>query len=391
MKLQNILIILFSMAVIGAGTVQFLNHYELKEQETFIGYLGEARTNNLFAARLFLKRMGIPTERRDHLNQLPDTDTIIVLNTQRYNMGVSKTDELLHWVEQGGHLITRARIYGDLDSEYDEELMFRHSDHLQAALNIGIGKHQMVDSDDLPLQVKLNNMPQARGLELIFFKALLESDATNTTNTQTQQWQGHTWLIQRPYGAGSITLLASLDFIENYAIDQADHAELLWYLLQSVNPDFKQVWLLHRDGMPNLFSLLYQHAWTVLLSSLLLLLFTFWAIMPRFGAKTTEPVPHRRRLLEHIRASSQFLWKYQAGGREQLIHSTRHALLQNGRLHIYGWALMNEQQQYTALMQRLHYPNTHASRFEHLLQAKTLEEADFIELVQLAHRLRKTT
>ncbi len=67
MNLQRILIGIFAALVAVAIVLLFLNTFELKEIEEHTGFRGEAKTNPLFAARLFLKRMGIPAERKDRL------------------------------------------------------------------------------------------------------------------------------------------------------------------------------------------------------------------------------------------------------------------------------------------------------------------------------------
>ncbi|MEZ5450429.1 MAG: hypothetical protein R3E89_16145 [Thiolinea sp.] len=45
--------------------------------------------------------MGIPAERRAGLPDLPEQDTVIVLNTERFSLSKEKTTELLDWVAQG--------------------------------------------------------------------------------------------------------------------------------------------------------------------------------------------------------------------------------------------------------------------------------------------------
>lgn len=61
----------------------------------------EAAHNPLYYSRLFLKRMGIPTESKTQLT-LPDLKTVVVLDSERYVLSHDKVRELWHWVEQGG-------------------------------------------------------------------------------------------------------------------------------------------------------------------------------------------------------------------------------------------------------------------------------------------------
>ncbi len=398
---QGILFTLFTLTIMATGTLWFLSNYELKEIDEYAGYRGEARTNDLFAARLFIKRMGIGAQAQEGIASLPGTDTVIVLDTQRYTFSKEKTEELLAWVQRGGHLLTRARV--DLETSDDastdtEQASVEGRDWLQQLLGIEIGKHVLVDEDDLPFPVKLVTAPQALDVELDFFNSLLVKDKTR--HTTEYRFGENTWLLQTEYGAGLVTLAASLDFIENQSIDHAEHASLLWYLLHSHNPQFKDVLLIHKDTLPSLFSLLLAHAWALLAMAGLTLLFVFWALIPRFGALIPEPIPERRRIGEHIKASGQFLWKQPANGREQLIHSTHLALQQNARQHIPGWAGLTLSQQASALGTYLQLPPEQHAALESLLadttanpvnSARRPDEAYFVRLVKLANRLRKIT
>ena len=386
MRWQNLLIGLFAVALLSVGVLWLLNNYELKEIDAYSGYKGEARTNSLFASRLLLRRMGVPAERNDGLSSLPDTDTVIQLNTERYTFTENKVDNLLDWVKRGGHLITRARVDVKTKDDADNEDLPETEDRdvLQQKLGIRIGAHQMPDEDIASIQ--LPNAPAALKVEMDFFNALLPDQPA-----REYQHDGHTWLIQQPLGKGLVTLASTLDFLENDRLDKEDHAQLLWYLLASHQQDYHAVWLVHQDTLPNLFTLLYRHAWAVLLMFGLLLVFTFWALIPRFGAMIAEPPPERRRLLEHITASGQFLWKQQVQGREQLLTSSRHSIHQLARTRIPGWQWLDQQQQVTALAQRLQLGPAQAARLPHLLQAESLDEADFVQLLQLDDTLRKTT
>lgn len=390
MRFQNLLYAVFAVALVAGGATWFLQNFELETLDEFTGYKGEARNNSLFAARLFSKQMGIPAQRQDGLASLPDTDTVIVLNTERFSLSAEKITELLDWVSAGGHLITRARV--DLDNKADAEAETgtetEDRDILQARLGISIGAHELPDEDELPAEIQLPNSPEAVSVTIDFFNDL----QTTADNARKYQLTGSTWLVQQPQGKGLVTLASTLDMIENSALDQADHGKFLLYLLQSHNPDYQQVWLVHQDTLPHLFALLFRHASPLLVVLGLLLLFTFWALMPRFGALIVEPPPERRRILDHIKASGQFLWKKQQNGPEQLCAVLQHTIRQQAQRRIPGWQFLPADEQYQSLAGLLDEPSsalkTDANQLEQLLSAKRLNEAGFTTLVKLAHRLR---
>lgn len=320
---QNILIALFSLLVLTAGVFWFLNTFELKEVDEHIGFRGEAKTNSLFAARLFLKRMGVPAERKDTLVNLPDTDTVLVINTQRYTLSEQKIGEILDWVKRGGHLITRARtgngasIYDDDEEEDGGETKddtVTERDFLQQALGISPGKHVIPDDDDLPLKAQLTNMPHALEVEQNFFYALESTDK----DAHALQYKNSTWLLEQHLGDGMVTMVTDLEFIENIYLQDYDHAEFFWYMVHSLHKEPEAVWLIHMDDMPPLWQLIWQHAWALVLTLTMLIPLTILAISPRFGPMIPKPQPGRRRILEHIQASGRFMWKrYSKHGDQQ--------------------------------------------------------------------------
>lgn len=311
MKLQNILIGIFAVLATAALVLWFLQTFELKEVDEHSGFQGEAKTNQLFAARLFLKRMGIPAERQDGLRDLPtDTDTVLVLDTERYTLSRQKIDALLGWVERGGHLITRART-SSAETLYDEGEEPENgtfpepvNDNLQTALGVTLGKHVIPDEDDLPLPAQLSSMGHQLNVDPEFFYTLETSGLA-----YPQNYKGSAWLLELERGEGLITLAANLDFIRNHALDDYDHAEFFWYMVHGLHDQPRTVWLVHMDDMPPLWQLLWEHAWTLVLTLAAFIPLTILATNPRFGPMIPAPPAGRRRILEHIHASGLFMWR----------------------------------------------------------------------------------
>lgn len=393
---QNLLISLLVVATLAGGLLWFLNSFKLEEVDEYVGFRGEARSNNLYAARTFLQRMGVPSERRDNLTQLPDTDTVILLNTQRYTLSSKRMEQLLDWVESGGHLITRVRL-GKADESDDEKQRdwdIEERDLLQSTLGISVLQQVILDEDEgeSPFPLRLQSVDKPLMVDLTFLHNLMADDATSYTLRYTAEGskkpQEAVWMLQKTHGAGTVTLASSLDFVENYAIDRADHARLLWHLVHHDNPE-PHVWLLHHNQLPSLPALLIQHAWAILLSLLLLLIFSFWALIPRFGGLIPNPPGERRRILEHIKASGQFMWKQgdTAYGKTALITSSRADIEATLSRRFPAWQTLTPEVKldYIAPLTGLDTVRLHV-----LLTQNTLNEQDFITLMQVAERIRKT-
>ncbi|MBJ6610435.1 MAG: DUF4350 domain-containing protein [Candidatus Thiothrix moscowensis] len=310
MNKSQLVPILLAIVVVIVSIGWFVQNFELREVDEYTGFRGEAKTNPLFASRLLLKRMGIPAETPDTLSTLPDTNTVLVINTPRYTLSAQKVEEILAWVKRGGHLITRARTsnaitqYMDDDEEEESDSAIER-DPLQTALGIRIGEHVMPEDEDLPLAAELSGMEEALELDPGFFYSL----HSENTDANTLSYKEHTWLLEQPWGNGLVTVVANLDFIENGSIHQYEHATFFWHMLHSLHTEPANIWLIHTDDMPPLWQLIWEHAWALVLSLAMLIPLTILAHSPRFGPLIPKPQPERRRILEHIHASGLFMWK----------------------------------------------------------------------------------
>ncbi len=211
-------------------------------------------------------------------------------------------------MERGGHLITRARTAGNAtlyDENEETPSPDRPNDPLQIALGVTTGEHVIPAEDDLPLEAQLSGMSQPLKVDPEFFYAL----NTDAKQAYPQSYHDSQWLLELERGAGLVTLVANLDFIENPALGDYDHAEFFWHMVHSLRDEPAAVWLIHQDGMPPLWQLIWERAWALVLTLALLIPLTILALSPRFGPMIPKPPPGRRRILEHIYASGLFMWQ----------------------------------------------------------------------------------
>lgn len=384
MSRGGLLVLLLIAAVAAAGSWWFLENFEKRPIETWVGYRGEARSNPLLAARRFLKEMGIPAESVDLLRAVdepPPPEASLVIGTERQTLGEARAQALLAWVGQGGHLIvTPARPTLDEDGLPLE----RARDALLDPLGISVYYEAAADEtqEDIPAMT-LEVEGRERPLEVDFdpYWALDGGDAADAT--LEDDYGVH--LLRRPVGAGQLTVLSDLDFLSNARIGDHDHAEFLWRMLHPSARVPAAVFLVHDEDMPPLWRWLWEHAMPVVVSAALLLLAWLAARAPRFGALRRVPPPARRRLLEHIEAGGQFLWRQ--GEQARLLASVRAALERRLMLVHPGWGELRAPEREQRLAQLSALP---AAQVHELLHREDFRHAhDFARVIRQLEDLRK--
>jgi len=319
-------------------------HFEIITEEVEVGFRGKARDNPLLAAERLLTRMGTSATT---VQSLSDTDlglgdTLVLLQYDT-SLDYEQTQELINWVDSGGHLIiAHNRLREDQKDTSQPNFVFEE---------ISVTQHQNgLDENEI-----------APPTEFIWGQYRLQVAFNPNDYFENEQSPAKkisddygTHLLSYYYGTGILSVLSDLEFIENDKISEYDHAQFLWQL---VNFDrvMTRVWLLrtYSEGMsshknePSLWILLWQNLWTMIISGILLLLFWLWAASRRFGPLLPVPPCTRRRLLEHIEASGHFLWRQHQT--TLLRHSAVQALLKRLESVHPDWVRLS----HTQLSQRL--------------------------------------
>ncbi|MCF6193761.1 MAG: DUF4350 domain-containing protein [Kangiellaceae bacterium] len=425
-RITVIFIALIFLSIIGFGVYNFYQTHEYKEVTTHTGFRGEARKNPLYATRLFLKRMGINTETKESVQGLdgfPNTDTVLLIDTNRSTLSNKRTLELIDWVKSGGHIIaktTKDWKYSGSEKINDIKKSRKHSpDPLQRYLGVRTGSRtyyvdpdedvetlidefigadvsgaEKENSDDIDKldKISLEGVDKKLTLDLTRYRTILVDEDFEDV-TEIIELDDNTFMIRQKVGDGLVTLIADMSFFENRAIEKADHAEILWNLIHGLHKPITQpkaVWLIHNDEMPSLWDILWNKAWAFILS--LLFLFAAWLLLSthRFGPMIPKQAENRRSLNEHISSSGNFYWKHDK--KAKLIESSRKALLHRlTRIHP-GWEQRTKEEQLMLLaaqtemkpdsIQQLLYSDVHNPNFE---QAET-----FTQLIKDLEKIRNT-
>ncbi|MDG4551480.1 MAG: DUF4350 domain-containing protein [Candidatus Contendobacter sp.] len=294
--------VLALLIVAGAGLWLSQNLVK-RSEDVWTGYGEAARRNPFYAADRLLTRLGRAVHSVRRPRDLPPTldpaDTVL-MTVPSHVLTAAEVQRLLAWVDRGGHFLIGVR------REYEPG---QSGDHLLNAL--ATRSHtptQCAPNQPVPVQPD----PAAPPLQVDFHAGLrLNGDFWRTI----------------PWGQGQVTLLTDLRLFANGRIEDHDHAGFLWALMQR-NPA-GTIWLQYRMQLPSLTQLLWEQAWMPLVGLMLTLLAALWHYSRRLGPILLPRADAQRRLVEHLDASSRFLWRHGAG--PALLHAARHYTLRRLR------------------------------------------------------------
>lgn len=315
MKRAPLAALLLVALLIGGGIWFYFNFERVTDRE-YVGLQGEARRNPLLAATRLIERMGMKTRQVRgfaELDRLAPGGTLI-LARGRAGLTQAQAARVLSWVEQGGLLIVEPEHYQSRDLILDALKLRRRELRLRPPPS--------------PSEIRLPGAPAPLRVRFDFRQDLVDAER-RAVSTIHDHWS--VLLLEYRHGRGRIAVLNGFSFLHNLTIGRNDHAEFAWRLVQW-NPAAPEVAVAGRLAPPSLVRWLLENAWQALAIAGALLGLWLWSVMPRFGPLRPDPLPQRRRLLDHLRASGLFHWK--AGGAARLTAAAREACLHNiARVH----------------------------------------------------------
>jgi len=296
MKKAALIISLCVLVLIGLFSAYWLANFKQVVLERPLPMQGEARYNPLYALALTLRAMGqhVEADARIDLNKLKlkPGDTLLLYSPPR-GLSEAQLDQLLAWVEQGGHLILSAP---SADFSTDEETIF-------TKLGIAVSE----SSEECLSYLALNEKEET----------LLCGDRFSPDDVAVFDWlegdeeQGYS-LGKMGWGDGSITIASTLEFMNNRQL-QANGPRQLAYQLLADSLGKGHFHLIYETDISPMWMLLLKYAWTLLLPALLLLI--AWLVYrgQRFGPLQASPNQDRRALLEHITATGEYMFHRHLG------------------------------------------------------------------------------
>lgn len=349
------------------------------------GYQGEALTNNYLAAEYFLLKMGQQAEKIKLFSanhQLPSTADVLLIPSVRLAFDRRRSNEILKWVKNGGHLIITGQV--------ENESLTEHHDYILSELGLFIDRKILDESIEKNIYpVNIMSLDDGSFLQVDFDDYLIISKTAefNSEILWSAEDNDRTHGLQIKLGDGKLTLLSEMRMFKNEYIDGYDHAEFLFSLIQSqsININTSVFYYSVFEDSLSLLQWLWINAQLLLVSLLLLILIVLWFIIPRFGPLINVDKPIRRQFLNHLTAAGNYHWRM--GNYNRLLADVRMKLSYDIKRKYPEWANLNKQDRIA-----------HFSDISQL-QSKQIEMAlfnndiqqvnDFVNIIKLLEVLRK--
>ncbi|GAB2674862.1 DUF4350 domain-containing protein [Aliiglaciecola sp. 3_MG-2023] len=312
-RILSVLIILIAGGFLYTGIESY-------QKVTDIGFNEEARKQPFLAAKLFLEQEGTQVQLLEDYRLLyasseaaifPDGEDTIVLSEGEIALSNNLANQLIDWVNAGGHLVMALNASQDAD-------VFRANELIQR-LNLAVSwlpedsqnefmPTEIINPQEQPLMVNLERryrlvLPEDPN---IFYTA---GDLNGPTFAQMEM------------GDGLITLLTEVYIWNNYQIANEDNVELLAQLAGNSS----KVYLFSSRELPHWFSLLYDFAPYFIWFSAVLLALSMWHWSMRFGPIFRTHEDNNTPFSMHIKAAGEFYWRHKR--QNLLVEEIRHSII----------------------------------------------------------------
>lgn len=354
-------LILVSVVALAWGGFWLVENFEMKEIRYPSSLQGEAVRNNLLAAERLATAMGAQATSGFGVHRLPagpPDRAVLVMPTSRRTLSPRQRDELLRWIEAGGHLIAVTYTLED-DGDAPDPLLsaFGIRQFLSEEGKKSVLPKVDINDDDLDEDTRAarkKSAQEARDRRNLERNAITRNIMAKNRSCPTVRESGSlaplfpvrdkllavcfdTWFrlesrdpplwavaskqgvhaLSVAHGKGKVTVLTDYDYMTNERIRNADHAFFVATLLGFTGhaADRREptaLLFVPREDVPGILKLTWRYAWPVILSLAALLAFGLWRAAMRLGPLVPARSMARRSLAEHVHASGEFLWRHGA-------------------------------------------------------------------------------
>jgi len=292
--------------------------FEWVVEEVDQGFSANAKRKPYLAAFKMLHNSGVKVnyllgfsifeESNSSDSKLQHNDAIVLINAYRL-LTPRRTEQILSWVKEGGHLI------------YSTDNLFRSDDtqqrdHLLNALGVNVApqsnqnvfnftfnqKYDCSKDNAHVASVKLESKKEPIWVGFVTHQQLLDTRKDAKVYVVAD---GKVKMLQKSHGKGLVSVMTTTAMWNNHQIGCNDQAYFLWYMVGRGN----QAWLLENLGAPSLFDLAWARQPLTIVILLLLLALWLWRKSARFSPVMSMHNEDRRQIQEHLRATGKFFWR----------------------------------------------------------------------------------
>ncbi|MCB1553506.1 MAG: hypothetical protein KDJ14_06820 [Xanthomonadales bacterium] len=283
--------------VAGLGLHWFFSNFDRVEREVELPPRGAARYNTLFALQHAIEGMGVEVRARPSLDLAAmalSADDLLILASDVRTFGALDVAELADFVADGGRLAFAAP-----DAEGGDEAP------LLDALGVELVAVERCTDWHRLLMGQSSSRCATYALQPV-------EDGPSRIERRLGDAESGYRLLEGYYGDGQWRALSSLRPIGRRALREPEHRDLATAWILPLLPERGVVHLVFSVDVPPLYVLLVQSGWPLLLPLVLALLFWLWRRAQRLGPVLGVEAPDRRALLEHLRATAEFLFRRRA-------------------------------------------------------------------------------
>ena len=344
-----------------------------------------AQANPYLAAEMFLRERGIDVSHAESLAVLPDIDprqhTLLMFN-DRSKMTPRQVDQVLNWARAGGRLVFVAESIWDEKTGQSNDLLLDRV-QLHQLFSKDLKDPPPDDAEDpYPNLTKLyledEDAPAYAGFDTAFH---LE-DPKNLAQAWANSAKA-THMMQLAFGLGTITVVTDADLWKTPAIAQHDNAWLLWYL--SADTAVTLLFNTEHDSLP---ALLWRYFPQAIVALLALIGLWLWHVGVRHGPVQAPSPSGRRQLMEHLRASGDFILRH--NGQQTLLQALQQDVLRRARHRHPGFDQLNVAEQWLVLSRLTRQPTRAISQALSPAPKRRLSSAEFCRQVAQLQALRNT-
>ncbi|MBL0794037.1 MULTISPECIES: DUF4350 domain-containing protein [unclassified Pseudomonas] len=344
-----------------------------------------AQANPYLAAEMFLRERGIDVSHAESLAVLPEIDprqhTLLMFN-DRSKMTPRQVDQVLNWARAGGRLVFVAEsIWNEKTGQSNDLLLDRVQLRQSFSKDLKDPPPDAAE-DPFPNLTKLyledEDAPAYAGFDTAFHL----DDPKNLAQAWANSAKA-THMMQLAFGLGTITVITDADLWKTPAIAQHDNAWLLWYL--SADTAVTLLFNTEHDSLP---ALLWRYFPQAIVALIALIGLWLWHVGVRHGPVQAPSPSGRRQLMEHLRASADFILRH--NGQQTLLQALQQDVLRRARHRHPGFDQLNVAEQWLVLSRLTRQPTRAISQALSPAPKRRLSSAEFCRQVAHLQALRNT-